>query len=258
MTRAEADGASRRCQPSGTGGGHTVMGVTADSQPDSAGGAAGRPWPDVGGAYDVTARTRLLCCLCVGVVVGVAVSLRWSWQVGILIGWMAAALVFLTWIWITIWPMDAPATASHAAREDSGRALTDVAVLVAAVASLGAVGLFLAAGSATQVGRDVQAGMSVVSIALAWAAVHTIFTVRYARLYYTGPVGGVDFNEQDRARYSDFAYLAFTIGMTYQVSDTDLSTRQIRATALRHALLSYLFGAIIIAAAINLVAGLAR
>ena len=68
----------------------------------------------------------------------------------------------------------------------------------------------------------------------------------------------MDFNEKDRARYSDFAYLAFTIGMTYQVSDTNLSTRQIRATALRHALLSYLFGAIIIAAAINLVAGLAR
>jgi uncharacterized membrane protein len=66
----------------------------------------------------------------------------------------------------------------------------------------------------------------------------------------------VDFNEASRPRYADFAYLAFTLGMTFQVSDTALTTREVRATALRHALLSYLFGAVIIATTINLVAGL--
>ena len=81
--------------------------------------------------------------------------------------------------------------------------------------------------------------MTVGSVALAWASVHTVFTTRYARIYYTGPDEGVDFNEDDPPRYSDFAYLAFTIGMTFQVSDTDLKTKEIRATALKHALLSY-------------------
>ena len=52
--------------------------------------------------------------------------------------------------------------------------------------------------------------------------------------------------------------MAFTIGMTYQVSDTELNSRAIRSTALRQALLSYLFGAVIIAMTINVVAGLLK
>jgi uncharacterized membrane protein len=93
-------------------------------------------------------------------------------------------------------------------------------------------------------------------VALAWATVHTLFTTRYAKLYYTGRDGGIEFNEPGPPRYTDFAYVAFTIGMTYQVSDTTLQTSQMRRTALRHALLSYVFGVGIIATTINLVAGL--
>ncbi len=84
-----------------------------------------------------------------------------------------------------------------------------------------------------------------------------MYATRYARLYYTGEDGGIDFNEDEPPTYVDFAYLAFTIGMTFQVSDRP-ETRAIRATALRHALLSYLFGAIIVATTINLIAGLAK
>lgn len=83
-----------------------------------------------------------------------------------------------------------------------------------------------------------------------------MFTLRYALLYYRGRDGGVDFNQDDPPRYTDFAYLAFTVGMTFQVSDTDLKTHTIRATALRHALLSYLLGSVILATTINLVAGI--
>lgn len=88
--------------------------------------------------------------------------------------------------------------------------------------------------------------------------VHTVFALRYAGLYYSGPDGGVNFNDNEKPAYADFAYLAFTIGMTYQVSDTALTTRAVRHTALRHALLSYLLGTVIIAATINLAAGLAK
>jgi uncharacterized membrane protein len=93
-------------------------------------------------------------------------------------------------------------------------------------------------------------------VGLSWLLVHTVYTLRYAMLYYAGRDGGIDFNQTTSPRYSDFAYLAFTLGMTFQVSDTDLKTPAIRATALRHALLSYLFGAVIVATMINLVAGL--
>ena len=87
---------------------------------------------------------------------------------------------------------------------------------------------------------------------------HTVFTTRYAQIYYEGPPDSVDFNEDDAPDYRDFAYLAFTIGMTFQVSDTDLKTKEIRRTALRHALVSFPLGAVIIAASINLVSGLAK
>jgi uncharacterized membrane protein len=86
-----------------------------------------------------------------------------------------------------------------------------------------------------------------------------VFTLRYARLYYLNESGGIDFNQGDELpAYVDFAYLAFTLGMTYQVSDTDLKTRTIRATAPRHALLSYVLGAVVLAITINLVAGLSH
>ena len=104
-------------------------------------------------------------------------------------------------------------------------------------------------------GEIVRIVFALVSIVLSWAVVHTLFTLRYAHLYYEGLDGGVDFNG-DQPRYSDFAYLSFTIGMTFQVSDTALQTNLIRRTALMHGLLSYLFGTGILAITINLVASL--
>jgi uncharacterized membrane protein len=131
--------------------------------------------------------------------------------------------------------------------------------LTASVASLVAVGLVIVrAGNSSGAAESLQAGLSLASVVLSWAAVHTVFMLRYASLYYSGPDGGVDFNQDAPPRYTDFAYLAFTIGMTFQVSDTELTTTDVRGTALRHALLSYLFGAVILAATINLIAGLAN
>lgn len=172
-------------------------------------------------------------------------------------GWDAAALVFSVWVWIIIGPMGAQETKSHATREDPGRAVADVIVLLGAVASLAAIGVVLVkAASAQGATQGLLAGFGVLSIALSWFAVHTLFTLRYALLYYTGAEGGIDFNQRLPARYLDFAYLSFTIGMTFQVSDTDIEKPTIRATALRHAMLSYLLGAVVIASCINLVVGL--
>jgi len=82
--------------------------------------------------------------------------------------------------------------------------------------------------------------------------------MRYAWLYYAGADGGADFHQEEEPRFSDFAYLSFTVGMTFQVSDTELNTSAFRATVLRHSLLSYLFGTVIVALTINLVAGLTK
>lgn len=91
---------------------------------------------------------------------------------------------------------------------------------------------------------------------MSWAVLHTIFTLGYARLYYSEPVGGIDVNQQPDPSYPDFAYVGFTIGMTFRASDTDIGKSTVRAKILRHALLSFMFGAVILAVTVNLLAGL--
>jgi uncharacterized membrane protein len=195
--------------------------------------------------------------LVVGLAATAASAILTSWIVAVVIGWAVASAVYSSWVWLSVGRMDASATAAHATREDPSRAVTDILVLIASLASLTAVALVLiAAQSAQGSARAELAGLAVLSVALSWFLVHTLFTLRYARLYYRGDPGGVDFNQEELPAYSDFAYLAFTLGMTFQVSDTNLGTREIRSTALRHALLSYVFGSVILATVINLVAGL--
>jgi uncharacterized membrane protein len=219
---------------------------TTSKVPDGAGWARG-----------ASAATRVSIAAVAGVCAGALTALPGSWQTGTLVGWDVAALVYVAWTWRTIWHRDAAATARLALREDPGRPVADAVLLVASVASVLAVALAITAGRAGGAGaRDLHAGLAVASVALSWTVVQTVFTSHYARLYYSHPAGGIDFNQEARPGYADFAYLAFTVGMTFQVSDTALQTSTLRATALRQALLSYLLGAVILATTINLVAGL--
>jgi uncharacterized membrane protein len=118
--------------------------------------------------------------------------------------------------------------------------------------------LLIQASSASGPGKSFGIVLGLLSVVASWALVHTSFMLRYARLYYGNTEGGINFNDKISPTYSDFAYLAFTIGMTFQVSDSALETKEIRATALRHALLSYLFGTVIIATTINTLASLSK
>ena len=111
------------------------------------------------------------------------------------------------------------------------------------------------AGDASAPARGLLTALAIVSVALAWTSVHTVHVLRYARLYYSEPEGGVDFGSE-APDYTDFAYLALTIGMTFQVSDTTLTAKRVRRVALHHALLSYLFGAVILAVMVNSVGDL--
>jgi uncharacterized membrane protein len=202
---------------------------------------------------------RLTAALVVASVAAVGAGLGLPWQTVPLLFWIGAALTWVTSVWLSVLPLDAIGASHYATREDPHGATANTLLLSASVAALGAVVLGILKAAHTSGGEKVlllAAGIG--AIVCSWGVVHTIFTLRYAGLYYTGPDGGVDFNEDDKPVYADFAYLAFTIGMTYQVSDTDLTTKAFRHTALRHALLSYLLGTVIIAATINLAAGLAK
>ena len=206
----------------------------------------------------ISTRKRLGASLVVGLVVLAVAAWFSAWEISVLLAWCALAGTFMGLAWWAVLRADGERTRSIASREDETRVLADLITLTACVSSLIGVGfILLKAERAEGLAVALMTGLGVVSIVLAWALVHTVYTLRYADLYYQHD-RGVDFNEDEPPDYRDFAYLAFTIGMTYQVSDTDLRTKAIRRTALRHALLSYLFGTVIIAVTINVVAGLAR
>ncbi len=102
-------------------------------------------------------------------------------------------------------------------------------------------------------------GVAVLTVMLSWTVVNTVYTLRYADLHFGSTAGGIGFGDsagQERPNYRDFAYVAFTIGMTYQVSDTTVRDPRIRRTVLSHAILAYLFGVVIVAGSVNLIAGL--
>jgi uncharacterized membrane protein len=205
------------------------------------------------------ASAKLAAAGTIGLVGAAVVGIASSWKFAPLVGWDIAALAFMAATWPRLLSYRADVVKKHALREDPTRVITDIVLIGASLASLAAVGfVLLAADGGSGSGILGRAVVGFVSVVVSWLIIHTVYTLRYAELYYRQPEGGVEFPGTTAPTYSDFAYLAFTLGMTYQVSDTNLASRTFRATALRHALLSYLFGTIIIATTINLVAGLGK
>jgi len=175
-----------------------------------------------------------------------------------LVAWDLVCAVYLVGVWRTIIRSTPEQTRDTAEPEDPSPAVADILLLGAAVASFAAVGVVLNQAHGKGGGaKDALTGMAVASMVLSWTTVHTVYTLQYARMYYDEKIGGaIDFKQKEMPRYVDFAYLAFTIGMTFQVSDTDLRSSKMRATALRHALLSFVFVAGILATTVNLIANL--
>ena len=222
-------------------------------------GSVDRSGTTTGSRHGVSARRRVTICGATGVAAGVVAALLLPWELAPLVGWDVAGVGYVGSVWLTTWKLDARQTARHAEREDPTHAEADLLLLAAAVVSLVAVGLVLVrANGGGGLGAALEVGFSVLSVVVSWWVIHTVFALRYARLYYSGVDGGADFHQEDQPRFSDFAYVAFTVGMTFQVSDTELNTSQFRAMVLRHAMLSYLFGTVIVALTINLVAGLGK
>ncbi len=211
-----------------------------------------------GNQKTTSAGVRIFVAALIGAFAGLVSGSLIRWRLAPLIGWDAAVMVYVGWIWLTIIRLDKAKTGDFALREDPSRSVADIILIIASLASLAAVGLLLiGAGQASKAHALWYVGFGVASVLLAWALTHTIFMLRYAELYYKDPQHAVEFDGSNgKPSYADFAYLAFTMAMTFQVSDTGFQSTKFRSLALRHALLSYLFGTVIVATTINLIAGL--
>ncbi|HPX36540.1 MAG TPA: DUF1345 domain-containing protein [Mycobacterium sp.] len=207
---------------------------------------------------------RISVALTFGVLAAVLVGMtRQEWHFAPAVGWIAAAAIYLVWTWSILLPMNGKRTIDHVHQrhEDGNPRLSHAIVLTASLAGIAGVGYLLAATSGAE--RHLgEALIGVLSVIASWFAIHTAFSMRYALLYYTDDrpeaISYHQETEHYQPCYKDFAYLAFTVGMTYQVSDTDLASPRMRGSVLGQALVSFLLGAVILASTINLVLELAN
>lgn len=196
---------------------------------------------------------QFVVAIVAGVAAAVATGIALGWDLAALAGWDGFLVVFMLQIIASLVHNSTKVIKT----EVMSHSMLDTIVVVASVASLGAV-IVLITGKQSGIAHII---FGLVSVVLSWIAVHTLFMLRYAALYYhKGAPGGIEFNNKDGAKpmLSDFAYLAFTIGMTYQVSDTVVEDSAIRRTVLMQALVAFIFGVVIIASTINFMISLAQ
>jgi uncharacterized membrane protein len=201
----------------------------------------------------LSAVSRLAGAVGVGVLTGVVVGLLTDAPLGVLAGIAVTETVFVVAGWVVLWPMDAAATHRNTRREDFRPVAEELVVVAVALCGLVGVVLLLLLGDSRA--GQAAAATALAGVFMAWAALHLMYATRYAHLFYAAPEGGIDFNSHEPPTYRDFLYFSYNLGMTYQVSDTDVTSSTIRAVVLRHTLLSYVFGTSILATTINLVVG---
>lgn len=208
----------------------------------------------------VLSTRRALICVGAGALAGAIAALAASPALAPLAGWCTAGIIALVWVWRMLWRLDPPGT-QRVAREESDSHVTDNAIVAACVASIVAVVLALIE-SRQQSGNALSVALVILGVAgtmVAWALVNTVYALKYARMYYVDQGrDGFDTKEEADPTYSDFAYFAFTIGMSYAAPEVEPVNSEIRRKALFHALLSFFFGTVLIAVSINLVTNLGQ
>jgi uncharacterized membrane protein len=192
----------------------------------------------------------------VGVLVTLILTAVPGWRPGarLLVGWDIGIALYLGLVLHMMASSDIPRIRRRAATEDEGR-FTILAVTVgAALASL--VAIIVELGSAADGRARTHLVLVVVTIFLSWAVIHTIFALHYAHEFYgDGGAGGLAFpGEEEEPDYWDFIYFAFVVGMTSQVSDVGITSREIRRTATAHGIVAFMFNAALLALTVNIAA----
>ncbi|MBS1527247.1 MAG: DUF1345 domain-containing protein [Bacteroidetes bacterium] len=210
------------------------------------------------------AQHRFMISLLISIVAFLVVNGKFSIPSTILLVWMAFAVSSIIMIWITFLSSHPREVRKIAKLQDSSRAMLFTFVIVASVISLTAVYYLLKSskhGSSDVSGHIL---LAITAVFISWWLVHTIFTTRYAHLYYDTDKddgsprkgGGLQFPDETEPDYLDFVYFSFVIGMTFQVSDVEISSRHIRRLAWLHGLISFVFNTAIVALSINVISGL--
>jgi uncharacterized membrane protein len=208
----------------------------------------------------IDARHRVAFSFIVGVSAFLLVHRHVRFWTASIIAWdvFAASVLALAWIMILVTPPGALRRRAQA--QDVSRTLIFIFAVLAACASLIAVGFVLHTNKVNpQPHAALHLGLALLAVVMAWSLTHTVFGLRYAHTFYGDSddpkakehVRGLEFPGETNPNYIDFAYFSFVIGMTFQVSDVQITSRDIRQLALVHSMLSFAFNTVILALAIN-------
>ena len=184
-------------------------------------------------------------------------------RVLIMLVWDVFCLSYLIMAWIVLCTRSTIQMRELAKKEDNSRIVVSILIIAASFASMFMV-LLLILSKDSPTSQIFPLTVAVLGVLLSWIMVHTIFTFHYAMMYYdddeTDPnqhAEGLDFpGGEKKPDYIDFAYFAFVIGMTFQVSDVEITCRAIRRKVLVHGLISFAINTFVVALTINIIAGL--
>jgi uncharacterized membrane protein len=199
----------------------------------------------------------------IGLLVWSVVRDHTNWLYPAAFGGIATGMSYLTVTFVTVPWTNPDQTERHATTHKGwSRFITELILLIACLLSIGGVFHLFAAGHAGGSEKPIAAGIGVACILVAWVTVHTVFSLRYAHEYYRTTTADNESSDSPiefdggKPAYLEFFYTGLTVGMAYAVSDTSLRTRRVRGTAILHALLSYIFGVVVLGSAVNLVVSL--
>ena len=208
--------------------------------------------------------TRLMISLLLATIVFLLImNLDLAVLVKIMIAWAAFALSFIVTSWIVFFMRTTTEIREHSREEDGSRLYVLLLILLTSFASLFTVLLLMLSGTAKDTPQIIYIPVAISGMLFSWVMVHTIFSFHYAHLYYANDTNdptkhaeGLEFPKEKKPDYIDFAYFSFVLGMTFQVSDVDITSRVIRRVALFHGMLSFALNSFVVALTINLIAGL--
>ena len=183
----------------------------------------------------------------------------------IMITWSAFALSYIITSCIVFFTQSSLEIRKHAKQEDGSRIYVFLLIVITSFASLITVLLLMLSQSSKDTPQVIFIPVAISGMLLSWLMVHVIFAFHYAHLYYGDDASdsskhaeGLGFPNEKKPDYVDFVYFSFVIGTTFQVSDTDVTSRLIRRLVLLHGLLSFGLNAFVIALTVNLIAGLMK
>jgi uncharacterized membrane protein len=221
--------------------------------------------PDKRLFFRLDAHYRLLISLCLSAIVFFFIRDKFTMPAVILFTWISLALTIIIMDWIIILSSHPREVRKIAKLQDSSRTFLFLFVIAASVVSMMAV-IFLLKSSKGSHGASVNEHilLAITAVVISWWLVHTVFTLRYAHLYYDTDKddgtpragGGLQFPGGDEPDYLDFVYFSFVLGMTFQVSDVEISSKEIRRLAWLHGLLSFAYNTAILALSINVISGM--